>query len=178
MEILKEYPRSEREFIQWFWDKYSHRIAMSGSMITPTDMFNQAPLIHQCEAIWTFLGYPVTAPDEWSKKQSVEFTRNVLYIYESLLIKYPEGTPDTLRNLKEMSYSERISKYPHLEAARDIQHGLNEAIVEIEKYKIRIKPLPSLNEAIVMLKKMIMAPIVEDTFWTDLIPKKNEDAPF
>lgn len=170
MDILKEFVRSEKQFINWFWQQYSQ----------PPEIFEGAPFVHQCEAIWRFLGYPVNAPVHWTIQQCEDYTRNVLYIYEALLIKYPDGAPDHLKKIKEMTYSERRLKYPQLEAAADILHSINEAIVELDKYKIKARPLPSLNDAIIMLKRIIMAPVVEDTFWEDikLISKRNEDAPF
>lgn len=172
MEILKEFPKSEKQFFAWFWDKYSQ----------PPTVFEKAPFIPQCEAIWRFLGYPVNAPSDWTISYCEEFTRNVLYIYECLLIKYPEGPRDALRDLKDMSHEERKLKYSHLEMAADILHSLNEAIVEIDKYKMKARPLPSLNEALIMLKQIIFAPVkvVEDTFWEDIKTKhrKNETAPF
>jgi hypothetical protein len=171
MDILKEFPQSEKQFLAWFWEKYSQ----------PPEIFEGAPFVHQCEAIWRFLGYPVNAPEDWTIKYTEEFTRNILYIYNCLIIKYPDGTPDLLRNLKEMSYQERKLKYAYLETPADILHSLNEAIIDLDKYQIKIKPLPSLSDAIIMLKKIILAPIVEDTFWEDLKIKNtrlHETPPF
>ena len=164
MEILKEFPLSEKKFLNWFWERYSQ----------PPDIFEGAPFVHQCEAIWRFLGYPVTAPAKWTIKYTEQFTRNVLYIYNELLIKYPDGPPDVLRKISEMSHSERKIKYPELEKPADILHSMNEAIVELDKYKINIKPLPSLSDALTMLKSIILAPVIEDTFWEDIKTKNRK----
>jgi hypothetical protein len=170
MDILKEFARTEKQFFNWFWQTYSQ----------PPEIFETAPFVHQCEAIWRFLGYPVNAPISWKIQDCEDYTRNVLYIYESLLIKYPDGAPNTLKELKEMSYPERRIKYPHLEAAADILHSINETIVALDKYKIKARPLPSLNDAIIMLKTIILAPIIEDTFWEDIKLKirNHEEPPF
>jgi len=170
MDILKEFPKTEKQFFAWFWERYSQ----------PPTIFEGAPFIRQCEALWRFLGYPVDAPEQWTISQCEDHTRNVLYIYEALLIKYPEGPKDSLRELKEMSNAERKLKYPHLEAAADILHSINEAIVEIDKYKMKARPLPGLNEAIMMLKRVIPAKVAEDTFWDDINIKSrlHETAPF
>jgi hypothetical protein len=165
MELLKEFARTEKQFISWFWERYQQ----------PPEIFDKAPFIHQCETIWRFLGYPVDAPVDWTITYSEEFTRNVLYLYEALLIKYPDGVKDALKELKEMSYTERKLKYPQLEEAANIMHSLNEAIIEVDKYHIKARPLPSLNDAIIMLKRMIMAPVVEDTFWETILPKNRKD---
>lgn len=170
MDILKEFARTEKQFFNWFWQTYSQ----------PPEIFDAAPFVHQCEAIWRFLGYPVNAPSDWSIQYCEDYTRNVLYIYEAILIKYPDGAPDIIKEIKEMSASERAIKYPQFDVAADILHSINESIVELDKYKIKARPLPSLNDALVMLKTIILAPVVEDTFWEDikLKSRSHEDPPF
>jgi hypothetical protein len=169
MDILNEFSRSEKQFKAWFWSNYG----------LPPEIFEGAPFDKQCEAIWRFLGYQVNVPDGWTIIQIEEYTRNILYIYENLMKKYPDDIPDTLHNLTEISYIERTVKYPEMDKPRDILHNLNEAIVRIDKYHIKIKPIPSLADAIIMIKKILLVKTVEDKFWGNIFKtKENEEAPF
>jgi len=171
MDILNEFKKSEKEFINWFCNYYNHHI----------DIFETAPFDKQCEVIWRFLGYPVEALNAWAIKQFEEYTRNILYIYENLLIKYPDGAPDILGDLNRMSHAERIIKYPEMNKPADILHSINEAIIDREKYGMTYKHMLSLSDAIKMLNNIILAAIpIEDKFWECILPnnRKNEEVPF
>lgn len=171
MDILNEFKRSEKEFINWFCNYYKHHI----------NVFEKSPFNRQCEVIWRFLGYPVIETNDWSITNLEEQTRKYLYIYEDIMTKYPGGVPDILGNLNRMSHVDRMIKYPKMDEPANILHSINEAIVDREKYGMTYVHILSLSDAIKMLRNAILAPKpVEDKFWECILPnnRKNEDVPF
>jgi hypothetical protein len=173
MELLKRFPLSEREFMSWFENHYK----------LYKDIFEKAPFDRQCEAIWRYLGYPVDVPPGWSLQKVEDHTKNILYIYEQLLIKYPGGPPDVLKNLKEMNYQEREIKYPDMDKPANILHSLNEAIIKRGKYEIIVSPvLQSLRDAIIDLRQIIICrPLnIDEPFWEEVKNNKRikENVPF
>lgn len=173
MDILKKFIKTEIEFFGWFHSRYG----------LPKNVFEESSYIDQCESIWRFLGYPVEAPPDWTKKDITQHTENVLYIYESLLDKYPDGPPDMLKEIKSMSFAEILVKYPELHKPANILHSIHEAIIDYDRFEIKTNIRLSLHDALTALKVPIITiqdePEEINTFWETAINSRiNESAPF
>lgn len=173
MDILKKFIKTEVEFFGWFHGRYG----------LPKYAFEESSYIDQCESIWRFLGYPTEAPPDWTKKDIIRHTENVLYIYESLLDKYPDGPPDPIKDIQNMSFTEIMIKYPDLHKPANILHSIHEAIVDYDRFELKANMRLSLHDALTALKVPIIQiqeePEEIDNFWETAINNKvNESAPF
>ncbi len=170
MKILDKYPISKAEFISWFTYEY-------GRYNQSYRTFCQAPFLQQCISISRFLGY-TTALEDYSEEKLVDHVNNILYLYEDVKTRYPDGVPDILNKIKTMDFSERSKVFPELLSPADICHSLREAIVPLNSSRIFSKVLISLRNAIVDI--IVEKPKPEDdSYWTaELLTQKSDEAPF
>lgn len=173
MDILDKYPVSKSEFISWFINYYRYQ----GHTFKT---FLASPFVHQCECISRFLGYKVNLngmfPDELT-----EYTNNILYLYEDVKTKYPEGVPDILNQIRHMDFAERSKTFPELERPADIMHGLNEAIVPLNEKLSSVRIFISLRDAIIEIKKPVDDKSIftsDNSFAKELLTISKDEIPF
>lgn len=173
MKILDKYPVSKAEFISWFtyeYRNYGHTY----------QTFDRSPFLQQCIVISRFLGY-TTGLEHHTNDQLEEHVNNILYLYEEVRTKYPDGVPDFLKQIKEMDFQDRAKAFPSLMTPADICHSLNEAIVPLNASNIFERIMISLRNSIMMIEPIIKKdPTPEDeSYWTaDKLNQKSDEAPF
>lgn len=167
MDILDKYPQARQEFASWFMDKYNMTLYS----------FDEAPFEHQCIALSRCFGYRIDL-ESWPITMLEDHVNNILYLYEEVVKKYPDGVPDVIGKMQKIGSNHRTDEFEYLDKPADISHGLNEAITDL------LKPVPgkhhmkSLHDALIELKVERTATVDEDYWTSDKITKTNEKAPF
>ncbi|MFA5432921.1 MAG: hypothetical protein WC319_08625 [Candidatus Paceibacterota bacterium] len=172
MKILDKYPVSKAEFISWFTFEYRYY----GHTY---ETFCKSPFLQQCISISRFLGY-TTALDDYSVKMLEEHVNNILYLYEEVRTKYPDGVPDFLKQIKEMDFIDRSKAFPDLLAPAEICHCINEAIVPLNSKDIFTKIMISLRNSIIMITPILpeKPKPIDDSYWTAETLNQKDAAPF
>ena len=167
MDILDKYPQARQEFASWFMNKYNLTLYS----------FDEAPFEHQCIALSRCFGYRIDL-ESWPITKLEDHVNNILYLYEEVIKKYPDGVPDVIGKMQKIGSNHRADEFAYLDKPADISHGLNEAIVSLSKPIAGRHHMLSLHDAIVILRVERTA-TVDDDYWTpDKITKTNEKAPF
>lgn len=171
---LDNYPFAKLRFFGWMIAEYG--------VIENT--FGQAPLEEQCRAIARFLGYPTVFPFRWTNAQLKSQIYDYLYIYESVLRRFPYGATDFNKDLNLMDYTMRQVKYPEMWKQVELMQSLHDCIIE-RHYHMDTrsgKPRPTLNAAIIDLEDPIFPEINQNKFWEENIAfshaHKHEPVPF
>jgi hypothetical protein len=167
MDILDKFPLSKKEFFGWFMNSYG----------LTEKIFNQASFDHQCESISRFLGYITEFPQSWGIIQIEEHINKILYIYEKVTEKYPDGCLDPIKSIMKMDHNERINKYPEMFKQAELIRSFTEAIIPIEKYNFKFKPLLSLKDAIIQLENISSSIPYDYQFWQDIINSTEYEKP-
>lgn len=172
MEILDRYPLSKEDFISWFCKEYKYYGHNYNT-------FLKAPFVQQCISISRFLGYRLDL-EEMSRKELEDYINNILYLYEEVKIKYPDGIADPIKEIMHMSFQERLKAHPELNVRPEIYHSLREAVVPLNAREVFTRIWISLRNAIVDIKPVVHAEPepMDDEYWTADKLMKNETAPF
>lgn len=167
MDILNKYPIAKAEFISWFTNRY----------MTGKNTFENAPFVQQCIALSRCFGYRIDL-ENWPKSKLEDHINNILYLYEDVMTRYPDGVPDIIKKMQQMNFAEREKEFGSLDKPADITHGLNEAIISLAKKIAGKHNRLSLQDAIVMTRSVIQKPVVDDDYWTPDKFNNNEKVPF
>ena len=173
MKVFNKYPKSKESFTIWFLNEYNR---YGHSYKT----FLEAPYLQQCIVISRLFGYTI-ALEEYTDDQLNEHINNILYLYEEVVTKYPDGVPDYLDQIKRMSFAERTKILPELMIPVNIQHSLRESVVPLDANQVFSRVFISLRNSIIMIKPILpKEPGPEDdSYWTaDKLNLLSNEVPF
>lgn len=167
MDILDKYPQARQEFASWFMNKYNLTLYS----------FDEAPFEQQCIALSRCFGYRIDL-ESWPITKLEDHVNNILYLYEEVVKKYPDGVPDVIGKMQKTDSNHRAEEFAFLDKPADISHGLNEAITDLFKPTKGKHHMLSLHDALIELKVERTATVDEDYWTPDKIMKTDEKAPF
>jgi len=173
MDFLSKYPNSKLRFFGWLLEMYG----------ASEDYFFGAPFEQQHRTVWDFLGQPIPDIMGWRAEKIEQLSEDYLYDFEDVIMRYPYGMKDPLKEIRKLDYSEIPAMYPDAHIPKEILPGLCNAMVErTTSYDMKIEFMTSLNEALVDLDSPIEPIINDKTFWDEIIKEvkspQHEDAPF
>ena len=125
-----------------------------------------------------FFGYSMNHDESLSEKQIQEDIKNMFREFEDLIIKYPDGVPNTLKMMNSMSNADK-NKFFEERYKSDIRISLCHAIMPITHFN-----MPSLKDALVPRSLSIIEVISseklermksEQEFWTNIKKEFNDE---
>ena len=177
-DVIDKYPIAKTHF-------FSHMMNTYGVSETENPCFYDAPEYEQHRAIARFFGYPIAHQEYAEHQRLMNETELYMREYNDVMVKYPDGVPDLLQQLKDMPNAEKAERYPEMfHKSPDIMYSLCHALVSAGKdYNIKMPVLKSIKDSLVDAKIIIPAEIIsvmdipteEEKFD---FTKTEEDAPF
>jgi len=166
-------PNTTRKFSLWLMESYGMSIKE----------FENARSKRKYYEVSKFFGYPLDKDTFLSVDQIIAFIKDKFTSYEEILIKYPDGVPNFLKQLKDYSH-EKKTKWLEENFTRAINISLCHALIKGNRH-IRI----SLKDALIERQLTVLEraskfeldkQVAEQQFWNDTIKNfiKDEIAPF
>lgn len=181
--IIDRYPISKAEFFGHMLNTYG--VTEDGS----SPCFYDAPEFEQHKAIARFFGYPIGHQEFTDVMILRGQTERYMKDYHEIAMKYPDGVPDLLKQLKDMGHAEIAALMPEVFVrSANLLPSLCHALVSAtgKDYHIKMPVFKSLKDALVEAKIIIPAvetvqTIIEPTIIEETIidfTKIEDDAPF
>lgn len=166
-------PNTTRMFASWLMEGYGLSLVE----------FDKATIKRKYYEVCKYFGYPLEENTSLPTDEIILFVKKTFADYENIMRKYPDGVPNPLHIIKEMSHEEK-DKWLAKHFVRVINISLRHALIEGNGLK-RVSLRDSLIERKLSIKEVAAKHIAEnkaivDRFWQDTIKNFNaqEIAPF
>jgi len=179
-DVIDKYPVAKAHF-------FSHMMNTYGVSESESPCFYDAPEYEQHRAIARFFGYPIAHQEFTQQERLLKETEAYMKAYNDVMVKYPDGVPDLLKEIKDMPNADKSERFPEIfKKSLDLMYSLCHALVSAGKdYSIKLPVLKSIKDSLIEAK-IITPAIVEPVFVQDTViveekidfTKIEDDAPF
>lgn len=137
--------------------------------------FESKPLHNRLVKVREYFGYSMNVSESLSEKEMKDEITKIFTDYEDLIIRYPNGVPDMLAKIKNMSNAEKdayVSKY----YVRQVNISLSHSLVKFIGKRSSLRDCVIdrvLTQLEVMSREKALKEASDEKFWNDII--KNFD---